>query len=1107
MTLQDDFPNNKSTTGTFAVGKHGVGNFERPLDSDWFAIDLQAGTRYLFNLRTDSGPISWERNVALKVFGADGRELSDIVEGDGQYHLTPTLEFSPATSGTYFIAASSSSYLGPLGTYRLTAAIRDGADDYSADTGTTAQMIANSYFTGKFEVVGDVDWIKFHADVGLNYQFQSQASPFVSPNLVLVRDKSGAIISAGSFNPAESGDYFVSVLGLRDGEYSVKFQTSPDDYSGNTMLMGAIAPGARATGKIDFRFDQDRFKLSSLEAGKIYTVTLTGDSAAFGLDVQGTDLAGIAATSGNPATGAVTLTFTAQTSGDAYINVETDIYTVFKNPLNYAISVSSPAGDDVGDTATTASQLGIGQSFSGLLQGRGDIDVFKSTLQAGVTYSLALTGTNLFGSAQIKLTGADGLQQTIDRDGLKHYTFTPAKTGEYYAAVSADYGSTSVAYQLNLGQPADDIGASAASARDLPIGTSLSGVLEPGGGDRDWYKVALTAGTTYWFKAAGVSPFLMSGALRILDASGKELAAAGSDYAGLADTLAFKTAIGGTYYVEMYSPSRNVGTYTMTASVGKDDDYGSTNASAKSITLGTELTGQLEIASDKDTFKLNVEAGKTYAFKVSAASDSFDLNLKDAAGQSLTFLGNPGIQRDVHVFTANTSGSVYLTVGNAGSEEDGRSYKLSAFDYGVDDSGSTKATATTLAIGATRQGRIDYIGDKDMFRVSLQAGQSYVFSAPDIKVEASYFSLVDASGISLGTASNDTLDRRISYTAAQSGDYYLSMAGTSWGTGTYSLKAAQLSGDSVGPSMVSSSIANGATNVALTSTGFKMVYNESIAIDASLIRVLDSGGKAMAFFRDESPRVSDNTLTFKLVGSLAPGSSYTIELPHGAIRDLAGNAHSGPEMIKFSTLVPTAIGTAGNDVFSGGINGLINGGAGIDTVEYTGNYYRTVTRIADKVEVKTHANGAVVTDTLQDVERLRMNGSMTALDVDGNGGQAYRLYRAAFNRTPDQEGLGFWIKALDNGYSLSTVARNFVDSPEFQSLYGAAPDNSAFITLLYKNVLNRAPDAEGFKFWNDAMHNGITRERVLGDFSESAENVNALASIIGNGFTYTPYLG
>jgi len=72
MALQDDFPGDKSTAGTFRIGTQGVGNFEFPLDSDWFAIDLQAGTRYLFNLRVDSGSLSWDRNIALKVFGADG---------------------------------------------------------------------------------------------------------------------------------------------------------------------------------------------------------------------------------------------------------------------------------------------------------------------------------------------------------------------------------------------------------------------------------------------------------------------------------------------------------------------------------------------------------------------------------------------------------------------------------------------------------------------------------------------------------------------------------------------------------------------------------------------------------------------------------------------------------------------------------------------------------------------------------------------------------------------------------------------------------------------------------------------------------------------------
>mgnify|MGYP003942493579 CR=1 FL=1 len=97
---------------------------------------------------------------------------------------------------------------------------------------------------------------------------------------------------------------------------------------------------------------------------------------------------------------------------------------------------------------------------------------------------------------------------------------------------------------------------------------------------------------------------------------------------------------------------------------------------------------------------------------------------------------------------------------------------------------------------------------------------------------------------------------------------------------------------------------------------------------------------------------------------------------------------------------------------------------------------------------------------MSSVERLQFSDGTLALDT-GSGqtaGEAYRLYQAAFNRTPDTAGLKYQTNALDSGYSLSTVAGNFIASPEFQRTYGNVNDTQ-FITLLYQNVLHRAPDA------------------------------------------------
>jgi hypothetical protein len=97
-------------------------------------------------------------------------------------------------------------------------------------------------------------------------------------------------------------------------------------------------------------------------------------------------------------------------------------------------------------------------------------------------------------------------------------------------------------------------------------------------------------------------------------------------------------------------------------------------------------------------------------------------------------------------------------------------------------------------------------------------------------------------------------------------------------------------------------------------------------------------------------------------------------------------------------------------------------------------------------------------DKLSNVQRLQFADMTLALDISGNAGQAYRVYQAAFNRTPDSGGLKYWIEQMDKGMGLLEVAARFVDSDEFRSLYGTNPANASFLTKLYNNVLHRQPE-------------------------------------------------
>ena len=119
----------------------------------------------------------------------------------------------------------------------------------------------------------------------------------------------------------------------------------------------------------------------------------------------------------------------------------------------------------------------------------------------------------------------------------------------------------------------------------------------------------------------------------------------------------------------------------------------------------------------------------------------------------------------------------------------------------------------------------------------------------------------------------------------------------------------------------------------------------------------------------------------------------------------------------------------------------------------------------------------------------------------------FRSYKAAFDRTPDTKGLGYWIAQMDQGMDVVEVAARFIDSPEFRQLYGSNVSNATFITNVYNNVLDRNPDDAGLTWWVNEMKTNPSKpwQKVLADFSESAENKANVATLIANGIEYQPW--
>lgn len=186
-----------------------------------------------------------------------------------------------------------------------------------------------------------------------------------------------------------------------------------------------------------------------------------------------------------------------------------------------------------------------------------------------------------------------------------------------------------------------------------------------------------------------------------------------------------------------------------------------------------------------------------------------------------------------------------------------------------------------------------------------------------------------------------------------------------------------------------------------------------------------------------------------------------------------------------------------------GGNAFIDGSNGINTViVQDANYFNlavSTTVNGSNAATQIWTNQGV--STLVNVDYLQFNDRTIAINVGvgQSGGQAYRLYQAAFDRTPDTAGLSNWITQLDQGASLVMIANAFMNSPEFAATYGANLSNTALVNALYSNVLGRAGEAAGQAYWINALNSGTSRAQVLASFSESNENVGNVAGLIANG--------
>jgi len=176
---------------------------------------------------------------------------------------------------------------------------------------------------------------------------------------------------------------------------------------------------------------------------------------------------------------------------------------------------------------------------------------------------------------------------------------------------------------------------------------------------------------------------------------------------------------------------------------------------------------------------------------------------------------------------------------------------------------------------------------------------------------------------------------------------------------------------------------------------------------------------------------------------------------------------------------------SGNDrLVAGSGSNLLVGGDGTDTAVFTGAAagYQVVlanhTVYGDNGADVMVGQGVGSMNTVRQIELGEFDGKVFDLSFTQAATSTLReigmLYQLTLDRAGDLEGFQYWLAQNTTG---ATLAHGFTQSAEFQRLYGTL-DDAAFVTQLYRNITDAAPDTATLARWDTYLDNHSRDEMV-----------------------------
>lgn len=638
-----------------------------------------------------------------------------------------------------------------------TAPPEETADDIASDTSTTAQLGISNPETGELERIGDSDWFALQLFSGTSYRFNQDGLTLSDSYLQLLDsggntlayndDANGTLNSEIDFVAPYTGTYYLSASsyqGQSTGSYRVSMAVTqlPD------QELTQISTGQYA-GTIDQVGDTDSLSLT-LNAGVEYQLDMLGSHNGDGtlidpyltlVDANDQIVAvdddnGEGLNASIQFTPSSTATYELQASA---FGAETGSYTV--------VITESQQVDTVPDNPSTNQSLQPNSHQAGTIDFSGDTDWYRTTLQAGTTYIISQTGSesgtgNLL-DPLVTVYGATGNYISSDDDDGRGresmLTLTPETSGTYYISAGA-YGSHTGTYRLSL-ETSNDIADNSSTNRTAVVGESYSSTIDDQS-DADWFRIDLTAGSTYEFSLTGATSgtgTLTDPYLYLYDNDGRLIDSNDDGGQGFESLLTFTAINSGTYYISAESYGSATGSYSLSVAQTQVDQPGDGSTNTE-LLAGQSVNGIIDYAQDEDWYQVWLTEGTAYEIALSGSSSGSG-TLVDPVLELYDIQGN-------WIATSDDEGTGWDSLLEFNAEETGY-YLVSAraFDSGTGTYSLSLeeqfSNLPQLAAGDSQSSSLSGYGDYEHYSVQLAAGQSYVFNVYGSESTNGQYSMYD----------------------------------------------------------------------------------------------------------------------------------------------------------------------------------------------------------------------------------------------------------------------------------------------------------------------------------------------------------------------------